>query len=131
MKKWNKGTKKICDGSLPTVPLDFQFRTNRWTSCAYPLLAHQFYIAIPFFDCYSHPTCNEPQNSCVFGTNRTCITIDTHELFGMGNKEPSTTYNMNWASFSGHIQILTPCVSICILTTFPEHILCLSLFTLL
>ena len=106
MKKWNRGTKKICDGSLPTVPLHFLFRTSRWTSCAYPILACQFCIAIPFFDCYSHHICNEPQHSCIFGTNRTLITADTRELFGMVKKEPSTTYNMNWTSFSGHIQIL-------------------------
>ena len=111
MKNWNKGEKKICDGALPTVPLHFLFRTSRWTSCAYPILACQFCIAIPFFDCYSHHICSEPQHSCIFGTNRTLITADTRELFEMGKKEPSTTYNMNWASFSGHIQILqTLCI---------------------
>ena len=114
MKKRNKGTKKICDGALPTVPLHFQFRTSRRTSCAYPILARQFCIAIPFFDCYSHHICNEPQHSCIFGTNRTLITADTHVLFGMGKNELSTTYNMNWASFSDHIQILqTLCIYLC------------------
>ena len=109
MKNWNKGTKKICDGVLPIVLLHFQFSTSKWTSYAYPFLACQLCIAIPFLDCYSHHICNEPQDSCVFGTNRTLI---TPKLFGMGKKEPSTTHNMNWASFSGHIQILRPCVSI-------------------
>ena len=106
MKKRSKGTKKVCDGSLPTIPLHFQFRTRRWTSCPYPILACQFCVTIPFFDGYSHHICNEPQHSCIFGTKRTFIRADTRKLFGTGRKEPSTTYNMNWTSFSGHIQSL-------------------------
>ena len=131
MKNWNKGEKKICDGALPTVCLHFQFRISRWTSCAYPILACQLCVAIPFFDYYLHLTCNEPQDSCIFGISRTFITTDTRELFGKGKKEPSTTHNMNWASFSGHIQSLqTLCIYLCTYT-FPEHILCLSLITLI
>lgn len=131
MKKRNKVTKKICDGALPTVPLHFRFRTSRWTSCAYPILARQFCVAIPFFDCFSHHICNEPQHSCIFGINRTWITADTRVLFGIGKKGTfhCIQHELNLL-FWPHSNSAEP-VYLYLLTTFPEHILCLSLITLL
>ena len=131
MKKRNKGTKKICDGALPTVPLHFRFRTSRRTSCAYPILARQ--SALP-----SHSLTATHITSAMSHNTPASLELIEHWsqqtlVYCLEWEKMNFLLHTTWTEppFLTTFKFCRPCVSIYVLTTFPEHILCLSLITLL